>query len=197
MIGEARRPPKARRRALGFGARAKLLSLRGGGGGGTGRENGVWSRASSERPRCSELGVLGRELRAGAGPRHAPASAVSPLRFPFIPGNLALFLRDKDQPLNPLQIPAGGAGPALGSRQWAWSRAQRTQPGSSRPTFCKLIFLGTESTVPGISLASSLPCFCARHRRVGGLWFHCSSVCVGSVNYAQVFQVEPNPLPLS
>lgn len=101
--------PQGRRRVLGCGARAKLLCLRGGGGGGTGRENGVWSQASLERPRCAELRVLGWELRAGAGPRHAPTSAVSPLRFPFIPGNLALFLRDKDQPRNPLQIPAGGA----------------------------------------------------------------------------------------
>lgn len=121
----------------------------------------VWSQASSERPGALSWGSWqGAACWGRTTPRSLVSSFTPVLPFhPRIPGIIPWRYRSAAQPT---PDPSWRAGPVLGSRQWAWSRAQRTYLGSSRPTFCKPIFLGTESNVPGVSLASSLSCFRAR-----------------------------------
>lgn len=176
--------------------------------------NCVWCSRWLQRPLpplpVPWAGGLGQQGRQGPACRDmntsCSRSAVSPLRFPFIPESLPLFTGDKNQHSthSKLQLAESrdschrllGLGWVYGSHtrirgRDRWSTTTRTlQADMSQWQTCR-VFLGMESTGPRTSLASG-------HHLVfmsGTDGELCSFIApkfvLAAAIYTQMFQVEP------
>lgn len=163
----------------------------GGRGGGTGRENSVWSQASSERPRCSELGVLAGRCVLGQDHATLPRQQFHPCA--------SLSSQETWHYSCEIQISRSTHSRSqLAGRAGAWLQAVGVESHSGHSweapgrRFASLSFW--EQSPTSREYLWRARCLASvRGLRVGRLWFHCANVCVGSVKYAQVFQAEPIP----
>lgn len=101
----------------------------------------LWAKGFKQEGQDCVRRTRSLEFHAGAWPHHVSNPlllAVSSLRFPFIPGNLAIFTQDKNQPFNPFQIATRwipGQLP-LALQVWGWvygSSQQEWSPGRPSP----------------------------------------------------------------